>query len=69
MKGLPWAPVPGREGIEIRSRITMPREEGEIKDREAGREEAEVVPRRVRIVKRKTLRNMSTLLVAEDAGE
>ena len=24
MKGVPWEPVPGREGIEIHSRVTMP---------------------------------------------
>ena len=30
MKGVPWEPVPGREGIEIQSRVTMPEVSKEI---------------------------------------
>ena len=29
MRGVPWEPVPGREGIEIRSRIELPKVEGD----------------------------------------
>ena len=50
MKGVPWEPVPGREGIEIRAKVLMPEDrqqvspplEGEVKD---------AVPRRVRITR------------------
>ena len=29
MQGIPWEPIPGREGIEIKSRISVPREGGD----------------------------------------
>jgi hypothetical protein len=48
--GIPWEPIPGREGIEIKSSVNLPRDESEIRKTEA-RVEREVVRRRMKIVK------------------
>ena len=29
--GIPWEPIPGREGIEIKSSVNLPRDESEIR--------------------------------------
>lgn len=49
VKGTPWEPIPGREGIEIKSRVTMP-EDIKISKVPEG-EEREIRSRRVRILK------------------
>jgi hypothetical protein len=48
--GVPWEPIPGREGIEIKSSVNLPKDESEIKETEAGVEK-EIVKRRMKIVK------------------
>ena len=30
-RGLPWEPVPGRGGIEVHTRVTLPRGEGTLR--------------------------------------
>ena len=37
-KGVPWEPVPGRRGIEVHPRVTLPREEEEVKEPQEGKE-------------------------------
>ena len=49
VKGTPWEPVPGRERIEIKSRVTMPEEIKASKVPEG--EEREIRSRRVKIFK------------------
>jgi hypothetical protein len=48
--GVPWEPIPGREGIEIKSSVNLPRDETEIKETEHGVEK-EVIRRRLKITK------------------
>ncbi len=48
--GIPWEPIPGREGIEIKSSVNLPRDDTEIKKMEPGVEK-EVVRRRLKITK------------------
>ncbi len=48
--GIPWEPIPGREGIDMKSPVTLPRDESEIKRTEVGVEK-EVVRRRLKLVK------------------
>ena len=31
--GVPWEPVPGREGIEIKSSVNLPKDESEVRKR------------------------------------
>ena len=49
-RGVPWEPVPGREGIEIKARINMPRDREPVRPPMVG-EEREAVPRRVKITR------------------
>ena len=50
VKGVPWEPTPGREGIEIRARVHVPRDNSAPEAPMEG-EAKEVVPRRVRITR------------------
>ena len=53
-KGVPWEPIPGREGIEIKARVNVPREGGRPDPVMRG---SEPVPRRARIT-REDMRKM-----------
>jgi hypothetical protein len=48
--GIPWEPIPGRDGIEIKSSVNLPRDESEVKKTEAGVDK-EVVRREMKKVK------------------
>ena len=48
MGRVPWEPIPGREGIEIKSSVNLPRDESEIKKTESGIEK-NIVKRRLQI--------------------
>ena len=48
--GVPWEPIPGREGIEIKPSVNLPRGETELRRTEAG-VEREVVRRRLKSAK------------------
>ena len=49
-KGLPWEPIPGREGLEIKTSVHIPGSEQETFSKSpVGEEEGEATTRRVRI--------------------
>ena len=50
VKGTPWEPVPGRQGIELKCRINLPEDKDPV-ERVMSGEPREVVPRRVRITR------------------
>ncbi len=50
MGGIQWEPIPGREGIEIKSSVNLPKDESEIKKTEIGVEK-EIVRRRLKLTK------------------
>ena len=49
-KGVPWEPIPGREGIEIRARVHVPSDREPLQPPMQG-EERQVIPRRARITR------------------
>ena len=49
-KGVPWEPIPGREGIELKCRVNVPREGAGVEAPMIG-EDREPVHRRVRITR------------------
>ena len=49
-KGVPWEPIPGREGIELKCRVNLPQDRASIEPPMVG-EDRPFVPRRVRITR------------------
>ena len=49
-KGVPWEPVPGREGIEIKCRVNLPRDRSGVEPPMVG-EDRPLVHRRVKITR------------------
>ena len=47
-QGTPWEPIPGREGIELQTRVHVPKDTDPVNPVTTGEDE-EVIPRRVRI--------------------
>ena len=50
VKGVPWEPIPGRQGIELKCRVNLPEDKTPV-ERPMQGEKEEVIPRRVRITR------------------
>ena len=49
-QGVPWEPIPGREGIELKCRVNMPRDSEGVTQPMEG-QDSDLVHRRVRITR------------------